>query len=50
MNRLTIPLGGEAEATWQAMLRGENGIRAIEEEWAASPPHPHSRAGAAGAG
>ncbi|MFA7762516.1 beta-ketoacyl-[acyl-carrier-protein] synthase family protein [Streptomyces sp. NRRL S-448] len=34
----TTPLGGDAEATWQAMLRGENGIRAIEEEWAASLP------------
>ncbi|MFF2787246.1 beta-ketoacyl-[acyl-carrier-protein] synthase family protein [Streptomyces sp. NPDC058049] len=34
----TTPLGGDAETTWQAMLRGENGIRAIEEEWAASLP------------
>ncbi|MEU2448671.1 beta-ketoacyl-[acyl-carrier-protein] synthase family protein [Streptomyces sp. NPDC012765] len=34
----TTPLGGDAEATWQALLRGENGIRAIEEEWAASLP------------
>ncbi|MFG2483910.1 beta-ketoacyl-[acyl-carrier-protein] synthase family protein [Streptomyces virginiae] len=34
----TTPLGGDAEATWQAMLRGENGIRAIEEEWAAPLP------------
>ncbi|MFF2197268.1 beta-ketoacyl-[acyl-carrier-protein] synthase family protein [Streptomyces sp. NPDC058157] len=32
------PLGGDAGTTWQAMLRGENGIRAIEEEWAASLP------------
>ncbi|KJY24298.1 MULTISPECIES: beta-ketoacyl-[acyl-carrier-protein] synthase family protein [Streptomyces] len=34
----TTPLGGDAVTTWRAMLRGENGIRAIEEEWAASLP------------
>ncbi|MFH7599153.1 beta-ketoacyl-[acyl-carrier-protein] synthase family protein [Streptomyces racemochromogenes] len=34
----TTPLGGDAETTWRAMLRGENGIRAIEEDWAASLP------------
>lgn len=34
----TTPLGGDAAATWRAMLRGENGIRAIEEDWAASLP------------
>ncbi|MEU4208607.1 beta-ketoacyl-ACP synthase II [Streptomyces sp. NPDC026206] len=34
----TTPLGGHVEATWQAMLRGENGIRAIEEEWATALP------------
>ncbi|MFD5417639.1 beta-ketoacyl-[acyl-carrier-protein] synthase family protein [Streptomyces sp. NPDC127069] len=34
----TTPLGGDAVTTWRALLRGENGIRAIEEEWAASLP------------
>lgn len=34
----TTPLGGDVETTWRAMLRGENGIGAIEEEWAAALP------------
>ncbi|MFH8345472.1 beta-ketoacyl-[acyl-carrier-protein] synthase family protein [Streptomyces sp. NPDC018045] len=34
----TTPLGGDAAATWDAMLAGRSGIRAIEEEWAAGLP------------
>ncbi|MCX5150288.1 MULTISPECIES: beta-ketoacyl-[acyl-carrier-protein] synthase family protein [unclassified Streptomyces] len=34
----TTPLGGDVETTWRAMLRGENGIGPIEEEWAAALP------------
>ncbi|MEU9182211.1 beta-ketoacyl synthase N-terminal-like domain-containing protein [Streptomyces sp. NPDC048550] len=34
----TTPLGGNVETTWRAMLRGENGIGPIEEEWAAALP------------
>ncbi|MEU9148861.1 beta-ketoacyl-[acyl-carrier-protein] synthase family protein [Streptomyces sp. NPDC048349] len=34
----TTPLGGDVATTWQAMLRGESGIRAIEEDWAAALP------------
>ncbi|MFF3862888.1 beta-ketoacyl-[acyl-carrier-protein] synthase family protein [Streptomyces sp. NPDC002209] len=34
----TTPLAGDVEATWRAMLRGENGIGAIEEEWAHALP------------
>ncbi|MFJ4779269.1 beta-ketoacyl-[acyl-carrier-protein] synthase family protein [Streptomyces sp. NPDC088762] len=34
----TTPLGGDAADTWAAMVRGENGIGPIEEEWAAALP------------
>ncbi|MBB5119482.1 3-oxoacyl-ACP synthase [Streptomyces eurocidicus] len=34
----TTPLGGDTATTWQAMLRGESGIRVIEEDWAAELP------------
>lgn len=34
----TTPLGGDVASTWAAMLAGESGIRAIEEEWAADLP------------
>ncbi|MEU7109531.1 beta-ketoacyl-[acyl-carrier-protein] synthase family protein [Streptomyces sp. NPDC046215] len=34
----TTPLGGDAVSTWAAMLAGESGIGAIEEEWAADLP------------
>ncbi|MEU7039760.1 beta-ketoacyl-[acyl-carrier-protein] synthase family protein [Streptomyces varsoviensis] len=34
----TTPLGGDTASTWAAMLAGESGIRAIEEEWAAELP------------
>ncbi|MFE6843139.1 beta-ketoacyl-[acyl-carrier-protein] synthase family protein [Streptomyces sp. NPDC057686] len=34
----TTPLAGDVETTWRAMLRGENGIGAIEEEWAHALP------------
>lgn len=34
----TTPLGGDAAETWAAMVRGENGISAIEEEWAQALP------------
>jgi 3-oxoacyl-[acyl-carrier-protein] synthase II len=34
----TTPLGGDVASTWSAMLAGESGISAIEEDWAASLP------------
>ncbi|MEU1308568.1 beta-ketoacyl-ACP synthase II [Streptomyces cinnamoneus] len=34
----TTPLGGDVASTWAAMLAGESGISAIEEEWAAELP------------
>lgn len=34
----TTPLGGDATATWSAMLAGRSGIGPIEEEWAAELP------------
>ncbi|MFJ1795578.1 beta-ketoacyl-[acyl-carrier-protein] synthase family protein [Kitasatospora griseola] len=34
----TTPLGGTAPATWQAMLEGRNGIRAIERDWMVELP------------
>ncbi|GLX24134.1 beta-ketoacyl-[acyl-carrier-protein] synthase family protein [Streptomyces lavendulae] len=34
----TTPLGGDVASTWAAMLAGESGISAIEEEWAAALP------------
>ncbi|WP_035803239.1 beta-ketoacyl-[acyl-carrier-protein] synthase family protein [Kitasatospora mediocidica] len=34
----TTPLGGDVASTWAALLAGESGISAIEEEWAAALP------------
>ncbi|MFI6154371.1 beta-ketoacyl-[acyl-carrier-protein] synthase family protein [Kitasatospora sp. NPDC051170] len=34
----TTPLGGDVPTTWEALLAGRSGIRAIEEEWAADLP------------
>lgn len=34
----TTPLGGDIASTWSAMLAGQSGISAIEEEWAADLP------------
>jgi 3-oxoacyl-[acyl-carrier-protein] synthase II len=30
----TTPLGGDAPSTWEAMLAGKSGVRAIEADWA----------------
>lgn len=32
------PLGTTAKDTWEALVRGENAVRAIEDEWAADLP------------
>lgn len=32
----STPLGGDVESTWKALLAGESGIAALDEEWAAS--------------
>ncbi len=34
----TTPLGGDVASTWEAMLAGRSGVRAIEQEWAADLP------------
>ena len=34
----TTPLGGDAPSTWEALLVGRSGVRAIENEWAADLP------------
>ncbi|GGJ90982.1 3-oxoacyl-ACP synthase [Streptomyces camponoticapitis] len=34
----TTPLGGDAPSTWSAMCAGENGIGALDDEWAAELP------------
>ncbi|PSJ27390.1 beta-ketoacyl-[acyl-carrier-protein] synthase II, partial [Streptosporangium nondiastaticum] len=34
----TTPLGGDAAATWAALLAGRSGARALTEEWAAGLP------------
>ncbi|MCC3772421.1 beta-ketoacyl synthase [Streptomyces sp. UNOC14_S4] len=34
----TTPLGGDVASTWSALLAGESGIGAIEEEWARALP------------
>ncbi|MFF2945647.1 beta-ketoacyl-[acyl-carrier-protein] synthase family protein [Streptomyces niveus] len=34
----TTPLGGDAAATWSAMLAGENGIGVLDDDWAAGLP------------
>lgn len=35
---VTSPLGGDVESTWDAMLAGKSGIRALTEDWAADLP------------
>ncbi|MFJ4711006.1 beta-ketoacyl-[acyl-carrier-protein] synthase family protein [Streptomyces sp. NPDC088785] len=34
----TTPVGGDAAATWAALLAGTSGVRALSEEWAARVP------------
>src|SRR5215472_9144870 len=34
----TTPLGGDVPTTWDAMLAGRSGARALTEDWAASLP------------
>ncbi|HEY3717061.1 MAG TPA: beta-ketoacyl-[acyl-carrier-protein] synthase family protein [Jatrophihabitantaceae bacterium] len=34
----TTPLGGDVKATWDAMLNGHSGVRALSEDWAAELP------------
>jgi 3-oxoacyl-[acyl-carrier-protein] synthase II len=34
----TTPLGGDVASTWEAMLAGRSGVRALEQEWAADLP------------
>ncbi|MGA5701512.1 beta-ketoacyl-[acyl-carrier-protein] synthase family protein [Peterkaempfera bronchialis] len=34
----TTPLGGDVASTWSALLAGESGVTAIEEEWARELP------------
>jgi 3-oxoacyl-[acyl-carrier-protein] synthase II len=34
----TTPVGGSVEATWDALLAGRSGVRALDEEWAAALP------------
>ncbi|TCO44684.1 beta-ketoacyl-[acyl-carrier-protein] synthase family protein [Actinocrispum wychmicini] len=34
----TTPLGGDVPSTWAALLAGESGVQAIEDEWAAELP------------
>lgn len=34
----TTPLGGDVASTWEAMLAGRSGVRALTEEWAAELP------------
>ena len=34
----TTPLGGDAPSTWEALLAGRSGVRAIEHDWAADLP------------
>ncbi len=29
----TNPVGGDVDSTWQALLKGESGVRRIEEDW-----------------
>ncbi|MFG2571595.1 beta-ketoacyl-[acyl-carrier-protein] synthase family protein [Streptomyces sp. NPDC048481] len=31
----TTPLGGDAASTWEGLVAGKSGVRALEEEWAA---------------
>jgi 3-oxoacyl-[acyl-carrier-protein] synthase II len=34
----TSPLGGDVASTWDAMLAGRSGVRALEQDWAAELP------------
>jgi 3-oxoacyl-[acyl-carrier-protein] synthase II len=34
----TTPLGGDVASTWEAMLAGRSGVRALTQEWAAELP------------
>src|SRR5215467_14227683 len=34
----TTPLGGDVASTWEAMLAGRSGVRALEDEWAKEFP------------
>jgi 3-oxoacyl-[acyl-carrier-protein] synthase II len=34
----TTPLGGDVASTWEAMLAGRSGVRALHQEWAAELP------------
>jgi len=43
----TSPLGGTAEETWQALLRGESGITTLEQDWVAKWEIPVTFAGQA---
>lgn len=43
----TTPLGGDAKATWSALLAGESGISTLEQEWVARHELPVTFAGQA---
>ena len=34
----TTPLGGDVATTWESMLAGRSGARALTEDWAAELP------------
>ncbi len=34
----TTPLGGDLQSTWQGMLEGRSGVRALTQDWAAELP------------
>ncbi|MDH6119242.1 3-oxoacyl-[acyl-carrier-protein] synthase II [Kitasatospora sp. GAS204A] len=34
----TTPLGGDVDSTWAALLAGESGVTALDDEWAAGLP------------
>jgi 3-oxoacyl-[acyl-carrier-protein] synthase II len=34
----TTPLGGDAQSTWDGLLAGRSGVRALENDWAADLP------------
>ena len=35
---VTSPVGGDVPSTWEALLAGRSGVRALTEEWAADLP------------
>lgn len=41
----TSPLGGTARESWEALLRGESGVRALEQDWVAEHDLPVTFAG-----